>query len=66
MRVPLLLNLLGGSLDGDRRGLDLRGRDDKHYLAFVLVYDDRSRRMGGRVFESVTFDSCVTGRDSSF
>lgn len=54
MRVPLLLNLLGGSLDGDRRGLDLRGRDDKHYLAFVLVYDDRTARMGGCVFRVTT------------
>ena len=43
IRAPLLLSLLGGSLDGDRRSLDLRGRDDKHYLTFVLEYDERSR-----------------------
>ena len=33
--VPLLLSLLGGRLDGDRRGsLDVRGRDDKHSICF--------------------------------
>ena len=33
--VPLLLSLLGGRLDGDRRGsLDGRGRDDKHSICF--------------------------------
>jgi len=65
IRAPLLLNLLGGSLDGDRRSLDLRCRDDKHYLTFVLEYDDRSRGWVERVSRA-PFDSRATNRDSSF
>ena len=68
--VPLLLSLLGGRLDGDRRGsLDVRGRDDKHSICFfrarVCRRATRSSRDRDRSPRPITDDGTTSG-DSSF
>ena len=70
--VPLLLSLLGGRLDGDRRGsLDVRGRDDKHSICFFRARVCRratrlSSRDRDRETERPITDDGTTSGDSSF